>query len=133
MSADLVREYTHPKELVSPSQGNVQVLPNGNVFIGWGSEPFFSEYSNDGELLFDAGFPPVASSPTGLSASRGPGTPDDPAVAVERGSDDEVTLYASWNGATEVADLAGARRPRPRPARTPPDPLPSAASRPPLR
>jgi hypothetical protein len=28
---------------------------------------------------------------------------DGPAVAVEQGPDDKVKLYASWNGATEVA------------------------------
>jgi hypothetical protein len=26
--------------------------PNGNVFVGWGTEPFISEYSKDGKLLF---------------------------------------------------------------------------------
>ncbi len=36
-----------------------------------------------------------------LKAGKSPAT--DPAMVVERGSDDEVTLYASWNGATEVA------------------------------
>jgi hypothetical protein len=103
MSATLVREYTHPKRLLSTSQGNAQILPNGNVFVGWGSEPFFSEYSHDGKLLFDASFMGSAQS---YRAFRLPwsGHPiDDPAVAVEQGSDDEVTLYVSWNGATEVA------------------------------
>jgi hypothetical protein len=103
MSATLVREYTHPNQLLSTSQGNVQVLPNGNVFVGWGSEPFFSEYSNDGELLFDASFRGNAQS---YRAFRLPWTGhpgDDPAVAVEKGSDDQLTLYVSWNGATDVA------------------------------
>jgi hypothetical protein len=103
MSATLVREYTHPNGLLSTSQGNVQVLPNGNAFVGWGSEPFFSEYSNDGDLLFDASFRGNAQS---YRAFRLPWTghpADDPAVTVEKGSDDEVTLYASWNGATDVA------------------------------
>jgi len=34
----------------------VQKLPNGDVFIGWDSEPVFSELNGDGELLFDANF-----------------------------------------------------------------------------
>jgi hypothetical protein len=102
MSATLVREYTHPQKLIATSQGNVQVLPNGNVFVGWGSSPFFSEYTKDGQLLFDAEFPGSAQS---YRAFRLPwkGNPgDEPALAVERGSDDRVMLYASWNGATEV-------------------------------
>ena len=40
--------------LSSGSQGNVQTLANGDVFVGWGSEPYFSEFSADGQLLFDA-------------------------------------------------------------------------------
>jgi hypothetical protein len=102
MTATLVREYTHPKKVLSGGQGNMQMLPNDNVFIGWGSEPFFSEFSSDGELLFNARFRPVES----YRAFRFPwsGQPsDDPAVAAESGPDDEVTVYASWNGATEVA------------------------------
>jgi hypothetical protein len=103
MSAALVREYTHPQKLIATSQGNVQVMPNGNVFVGWGSSPFFSEYTKDGELLFDAEFLGSAQS---YRAFRLPWTGhpiDDPAVAVERESDDKVTLYVSWNGATDVA------------------------------
>jgi hypothetical protein len=86
-------------------------LPNGNVFIGWGSGPLFSEFSRDGELLFDARFPPEVES---YRAFRFPwsGQPgdEDPAIAVEAGSDDKLTLYASWNGATKISSwqvLAG--------------------------
>ncbi len=37
--------------------GNTQVLPNGNVVVGWGEVPFVSEYSPAGKLLFDAALP----------------------------------------------------------------------------
>jgi hypothetical protein len=80
----------------------MQVLPNGNVFIGWGSEPVFSEFSSEGEILFDANFITKQQS---YRAFRFPWTgkpQNDPAVVAERGSEDKVTLYASWNGATEV-------------------------------
>jgi hypothetical protein len=103
MKATLVQEYTHPKGLLSTSQGNLQVLPNGNVFVGWGSKPFVSEYSRDGKLLFDA---QLSGENQSYRAFRLPwsGRPDeDPAVAAEKGHEDEVTVYASWNGATEVA------------------------------
>ena len=102
MRATLVREYTHPDKMLAATQGNMQVLPNGNVFVGWGSEPSFSEFGPDGELLFDAAFPTEVES---YRAFRFPwkGQPDDgPAVAAESGADDRVTIYASWNGATEV-------------------------------
>jgi hypothetical protein len=103
MSARLVREYTHPDRLHAETQGDLQVLPNGNAFIGWGSLPVFSEFSSEGELLFSASFPPEDET---YRAFRFPWTgrpTDDPTVAVEPGSDDRVTIYASWNGATEVA------------------------------
>ena len=57
MSANLLREYTSPEKLLTTSQGNMQLLPNANVLIGWGSAPFISEFSHEGELLFNARFP----------------------------------------------------------------------------
>ena len=115
MSAKLVREYTSPQKRLSTSQGNMQLLPNSNVLIGWGSGPYVSEFSDEGELLFEARFPPECES---YRAFRFPwkGHPTDaPAVAVEKGPDDKLKLYASWNGATEVATwevLAGPRQSR---------------------
>ena len=102
MSATLVREFVHPNKLLSTSQGNVQVLPNANMMVGWGSAPFFSEYSHEGELLFDA---QLLGDGQSYRAFRYPwsGQPsDNPAVAVEQGPDDKVTLHVSWNGATDV-------------------------------
>jgi Arylsulfotransferase (ASST) len=115
MTATVVRQYSHPEGWLSATQGNVQVLANTNVFIGWGSNPHFSEFSSDGKLLFDASFPTEVES---YRAFRFPwsGHPgeEELAVAAERGSSqgDEVRLYASWNGATEVARwrvLAGSK------------------------
>lgn len=110
MTATLVREYIHPTEILSVSQGNMQVLPNGNVFIGWGSAPVFSEHSSDGTLLFNGRFPTNENS---YRAYRYPwsGHPDTrPDVVAESAGGSALTVYASWNGATEVASwqvLAG--------------------------
>jgi hypothetical protein len=107
----LVAEYEHPSALKAGSQGDVQSLPSGNLFIGWGAEPWFSEFSTTGQLLFDARMPPGDES---YRAYRFPwtGTPSEaPAVAASASSASApVTVYASWNGATEVASwrvLAG--------------------------
>src|SRR5215208_343843 len=102
MGAKLVREYTFPEKLICTSQGNLQTLPNSNVFIGWGSQPFITEFSHDGQPLLEAHFPPDGES---YRAFRFPwsGHPtEEPAVALEQLSDEKVKLYASWNGATEV-------------------------------
>ena len=104
MEAALVREYFAPAGMpIADTQGNVQILPNGNVFVGWGSEPYFSEFSEDGELLFHAAFAPWGES---YRAYRLPwsGRPDDdPAVTTGGRQGETATLYASWNGATDVA------------------------------
>ena len=103
MSATLLREYTSPEKILSTSQGNAQLLPNGNVLVGWGSAPFVSEFSHDSRLLLNAAFPPECES---YRAFRFPwsGHPTDaPALAARRRSKDRVALHASWNGATEVA------------------------------
>ena len=110
MKATLLREYPGGGDHIADTQGNAQVLPDGNVFVGWGSEPFFSEFDGEGNLIFDAKFDPWGES---YRAFRLPwsGQPDDtPALAVEAGREDKITLYASWNGATAVASwrvLAG--------------------------
>ena len=110
MKATLVREYLGGGDPIADTQGNVQTLPGGNVFVGWGSEPFLSEHDGDGNLLFDARFPREVES---YRAYRFPwrGLPRDrPAVAAEAGPEGRVTLYVSWNGATDVTSwlvLAG--------------------------
>jgi hypothetical protein len=104
LSTSLARKYAQPARRHVATMGNMQVLPGGNVFIGWGSEPGFSEFGSDGDLLFDASFPPLVES---YRAFRFPwsGCPSEaPALVAELGPKGErVTLYASWNGATEVA------------------------------
>ncbi len=116
MTAELAREYTHPDKLLAVNQANMQLLPNGNVFIGWGWEPVHSEFTRDGEMLFSASLSPGANmGAESYRAFRFPWTgqpaEESPAVVAERESDsDEATLYVSWNGATEVAEwevLAG--------------------------
>ena len=57
MTATLLQEYTLPGDPFATYQGNVQDLPNGYVFVGWGSAPFLSEHDRDGRLLFEARFP----------------------------------------------------------------------------
>ncbi|HEY7953159.1 MAG TPA: arylsulfotransferase family protein, partial [Solirubrobacteraceae bacterium] len=47
----LVAQFTHPKPVSSASQGNIQGLPGGNFFVGWGPVSYFSEFSPSGQLL----------------------------------------------------------------------------------
>jgi hypothetical protein len=111
MKVSLVREYTDGQH--ADAAGNTQVLPNGDVFVGWGRALDISEFSHDGKLLFDAGLQPGNRS---YRAFRFPWSARPPyglAVAAERTSGGEVTLYASWNGATEVTSWEVLAGPRP--------------------
>jgi Arylsulfotransferase (ASST) len=102
MTASLVREYPHPHGKFAMSQGNMEILPNGNVFVGWGSTGYASEFSTDGQLQFDADF---SGSVQSYRCFRYPWVAQpstQPAVAVDPPSNGTVTVYASWNGATEV-------------------------------
>lgn len=99
---ELVKEYTHPAGLLAVAEGNLQTLPNSNVLIGWGTQPYVTEFDADGTLLFDAH---MAYNQGSYRAFRTPwhATPaEPPAIAASR-SGGSVNAYASWNGATEVA------------------------------
>ncbi len=89
----------------------MQALANGDWFVGWGQEPYFSEFSPEGALLFDAHFPPHDESYRAFRFEW-TGTPaHPPAFAFQPGGTGAGTVYASWNGATLVASwrlLAGA-------------------------
>jgi hypothetical protein len=100
--ATLVHQYLLSPPTLASSQGSVQVLPNGDVFVGWGAKPYFSEYTPSGTQLF------YGASVASYRAYRFAwfGKPlQPPAIAVKptttAGEDD---VYASWNGATQVAD-----------------------------
>jgi Arylsulfotransferase (ASST) len=102
MTARVVREYTHPERLLSIAEGSMQTLANGNVFVGWGPAPHISELAPGGRLLLDLTLPEGSDS---YQAFRYPwvGEPPDPPALATRRRDGGVTVWASWNGATEVA------------------------------
>lgn len=100
MTATLLRQYTHPG-ILAGSQGSVQLLANGNVFVGWGEAPRVSEFDHSGRMIFDA---MLGEQYQSYRAFRLPWTgrpAEAPAIAVARDGG-EVTAYASWNGASDV-------------------------------
>jgi hypothetical protein len=56
-TATLVASDDQPEGLSAASQGNAQTTGNGDLFVGWGALPYFSEFSPSGQLLFNAEFP----------------------------------------------------------------------------
>ena len=55
--ATLVASDNQPEGLSAPSQGNAQTTPWGNLVVGWGALPYFSEFNPYGQLIFNAEFP----------------------------------------------------------------------------
>ncbi|MCL2768626.1 MAG: arylsulfotransferase family protein [Solirubrobacterales bacterium] len=100
---ELLDEFVHPTPLQSPSQGNMQLLPNRNAFIGWGTVPDFSEFTPRGKLVFDAHFPTPTASYRGYRFQWKATPSQPPSVAVTPRKRGGVNVYASWNGATGVA------------------------------
>lgn len=114
MNATLLQAFpnTHPKGpndtsggLLSPSQGNLQLLPNGNTFLGWGANAFISESTSDGNTVLSAYFATTGAlnyRAYKFNFTSAPG--DAPALYSYAHNDSAPTVfYASWNGATEVA------------------------------
>jgi EmrB/QacA subfamily drug resistance transporter len=107
--ATLLSEYGRQHELAAAYMGNAQPLANGNVLVGWGSEPFFSEYSKAGKLLMYAKFPDPDIAYR-VNREHWIGLPLDRPRGAARAAGGTTKVYASWNGATEVASwkvLAG--------------------------
>jgi hypothetical protein len=103
MTATVVRQYTHPQKLIAGTQGSVQMLHGGAMFVGWGSDPYFSEISASGQLTFDGHFSrPIQSYRAYYLRWKGQPVTR-PAVAAQAAGSGMVDVYASWNGATEVA------------------------------
>lgn len=103
-TVNLGRSFEHPPALLSSAMGSVQILPNGNVAVGWGTEPYLSEFSPTGKLLSDARLLSGEKSYRGLLLPW-QGTPQHaPALTVRRSSTTGKTVvYASWNGDTQTA------------------------------
>lgn len=55
--ATLVASDVQPESLSAPSQGNAQTTRDGDLFVGWGSLPYISEFDRAGNLLFNAELP----------------------------------------------------------------------------
>jgi hypothetical protein len=96
-----VWSYPEDESEVSLAMGNFQRLPNGNSFIGWGTQPKVSEVEPDGTLALEIEMGSIM-----YRAFRYPwnGTPiESPRTAVQYSVDPTtVTLYTSWNGATDI-------------------------------
>jgi len=110
MSVNLKQDYISPEGISSVSQGSVQVLSNNNIFMGYGSNGAFIEYTSDGEAIWDVQFGIIGNS--SVQSYRAykqnwQGFPHwNPSIAAAGNATDNTTVYMSWNGATEIKQWA---------------------------
>ncbi|KAK5036439.1 hypothetical protein LTS07_002166 [Exophiala sideris] len=96
--------YTDGHTHVSRSQGNFQLIPGGNMLMGWGNDVFWTEYDSAGEVVFygNLGWSNLMNyrvykfdNWVGLPLTK-------PAMWTYSKDDSQMMIYVSWNGATEV-------------------------------
>ncbi|KAF2718285.1 MFS general substrate transporter [Polychaeton citri CBS 116435] len=108
-TATMVKEWGAPEKsggILSGSQGNMQLLPNGGCHIGWGEHAYFSEHAADGTTVMYA---KLAQRPSNVMVYRSnkynwtaqPLTK--PALwTYSKEGNGQMGFWVSWNGATEV-------------------------------
>ena len=108
-----VAQYEHTPALSSGSQGNIQQLENGDVFVGWGVGAILLGVQRQRRSCCSTRTCTAPTSPIAATASPGPARP--PSAAVDRrdaaSGSGARRVYASWNGDTRTASwrvLAGA-------------------------
>lgn len=104
MTAEVKNTYINPQKIISGSQGSMQILPSGNVLLGFGYNAAWTEFTPDGKALCDVHIGTQKYFNTGAVQTykvlKHPwtGRPiTKPVVKYVDGS-----IYMSWNGATEI-------------------------------
>ncbi|HET8977477.1 MAG TPA: arylsulfotransferase family protein, partial [Solirubrobacteraceae bacterium] len=101
-TANMILQDEHQPGLLANYEGSVQRLYNGDNFVGWGQQPYLTEFNAKGRPVFDARFVGANSS---YRAYRfmWQGMPVTKPSVASRVRGRTTTVYASWNGATQVA------------------------------
>ena len=104
-TATLLHAYVDPQvSVLSPSQGDVQQLANGDQLVGWGQIGLISEISPTMALTFELKLPANVESYRAYRFPWAAAPAAPPAVAAQHSAGAATTaVEASWNGATDVA------------------------------
>lgn len=103
--ADLVQRNLEPTGKGVGSQGSARVLPDGGMFVGWGSTKRATEYDVNGNIVLDMTFDDSPGNSYRAFKSTWNGVPKRrPAIASEATEGGGANVYASWNGSQETTD-----------------------------
>jgi hypothetical protein len=96
--------WTNKPPLLAQSQGSTQILPDGNTFVGWGAQPYATEFwkRDGGRQLFSLHYHAPMENYRAFRYGWW-GQPSTPPNIATSASSSGTTVYASWNGATDVA------------------------------
>lgn len=107
-TATMIQEWGAPEDeggLLSGSQGNMQLLPNGGCHIGWGEHAYFSEHTAEGSAVMYAKVADRASNVMIYRSGKYNWTAQPltkPALWTYSLEGAKMASWVSWNGATEV-------------------------------
>ena len=110
MTVTILKQIDHPdgEGHYAPRRGNYQLLPNGNIFMGWSEYGSQSEHASDGTLLMHSWLAAdwlgtyraykfdFTGRPTEKPAVHSISFPTD-------GGSSATVVHVSWNGDTETA------------------------------
>jgi hypothetical protein len=102
-TARLVKAYDHSPRLLASFEGGAQPLARGDLFVGWGAQPYFSEFNSRGRLDFDARFVAPTTSYRAYRLVWHASPANRPGIAWAGASHGLTNVYASWNGATDFS------------------------------
>lgn len=108
MTARVINHYDRPDKNLTHLRGNVQLLPNSNVFVGWSTNGYISESTPTGECVLEARFASMRFANYRAYKFNFTSSPSEPptlkafAFGAPPGTISTI-FYVSWNGATEVA------------------------------
>jgi hypothetical protein len=104
LTAQVVQQWRHSPDLFGFIVGSNRLLPNGDQLISWGSTGYVSEFSPSGAVDFNSQLQAGVWTYRTLRVNGWHATPaTPPALAVSRPAPTQVSVAASWNGATDVA------------------------------
>jgi hypothetical protein len=95
--ARILKTFVTPAKIASPYEGDIELLPDGGAFVGWGGVPKLTEFAPGGKVRFQMTLPYGDT----YRAYRLPWSGDPggaPAVELKDGK-----VYVSWNGKLGIA------------------------------
>jgi hypothetical protein len=103
----LGRAYHHRPSLLSGGFGNMQTLADGDVVVGWGNLPQFTQFDAAGNMVEDLDLASIYASYRAFRLSWAATPARAPDVVTRRNRRrGTTTVYASWNGSTHCAAWA---------------------------